>query len=128
MPFDHPIPVPIGDLDILLATRERIERREQWLQQHFEDGARHCLVAALSLACGSPSFYAPNKLERRLARMLVRQLLRGTPWWTRLNLSSARQQLMSFNDNRDTRHEDVIGLVDRTIQHLMARAPHFVSV
>lgn len=127
MPFDNPNSAPIGDLEILLDTRDRIERREKWLQQHFENGDRHCLVAALSLACGSPSFFAPNKLERRLARKLARQLPREAPRWTRFRLVSARRRLMSFNDDRQTRHEDVIALVDRTIQYLMVRAPQFVS-
>ncbi len=128
MPFDHPNPVPIGDLEILLDTRDRIAHRGKWLQQHFEDGDRHCLVAALSLACGSPSFFAPNKLERRLARTLARQLPREAPWWTRFRLVSARRRLMSFNDDRQTRHEDVIALVDRSVQSLMVRVPQFVSV
>ena len=127
MPFDHPNPAPIGDLEILLETRDRIERRERWLQRLFEDGERHCLVASLSLACGSPSFYAPNKVERRLARMLARQIPPEASWWTRFELVSARRRLMSFNDDRRTRHENVIALVDRTIQQLMIRAPQFAS-
>jgi hypothetical protein len=127
MPFDHPNPAPIGDLGILLDTRELIERRDRWLQRLFEDGDRHCLVAALSLSCGSPSFYAPNKLERRLARMLARQLPPEAPWWTTIKLVSARRRLMSFNDDRRTCHENVIALIDRTIQQLMVRAPQFVS-
>lgn len=127
MPFDNPNPAPIGDLEILLDTRDRIERRERWLQRLFEDGDRHCLVAALSLACGSASFYAPNKLERRLARMLARQLPPEAPWWTRFKVVSARRRLMSFNDDRRTGHENVIALIDRTIQHLVVRAPQFVS-
>lgn len=127
MPFDHPTPAPIGDLDILLDTRDRIESRERWIQKLFEDGDRHCLVAALSLACRSPSFYAPNKLERRLARMLARQLPPEAPWWTRFELVPARRRLMSFNDDRRTRHENVIALIDRTIQHLMAGVPQLVS-
>jgi hypothetical protein len=128
MPFDHPNSAPIGDLGILLDTRDRIERREKWLQQHFEDGDRHCLVAALSLACGSPGFFAPNRLERRLARVLARQLPRQVPWWMRFRLVSARRRLMSFNDDRQTRHEDVIALVDRTVQSLMVKVPQSVSV
>jgi hypothetical protein len=127
MPFDNPNRAPIGDLEILLDTRDRIERREQWVQQHFEEGDRHCLVGALSLACGSPSFFAPNKLERRFARMLARRLPPEAPWWTRFKLVSARRRLMSFNDDRQTRHEDVIALVDRTIEHQMVRAPQFVA-
>ena len=127
MPFDNPNPAPIGDLEILLETRDRIERRERWLQRLFEDGDRHCLVAALSLACGSPGFFAPNRLERRLARMLARQLPPEATLWTRVRLLSPRRRLMSFNDNRQTRHEDVIALVDRTVQHLMDRVPQLVS-
>lgn len=127
MPFDHPNPAPIGDLDILLNTRDRIERQERWLQKLFEEGDRHCLVAALSLACRSPSFYAPNRLERRLARMLARQIPPEAPWWARFGLVSARRRLMSYNDDRRTRHENVIALIDRTVLHLMERTPQFVS-
>ena len=127
MPFDNPNPAPIGDLEILLDTRDRIGRQEQWLQQQFENGDRHCLVAALSLACGSPGFFAPNKLERRLARMLARELPPRGTLWTRVKLVSPRRRLMSFNDDRQTRHEDVIALVDRTAQHLMDRVPQLVS-
>jgi len=127
MPFDNPNPAPIGDLEILLDTRDRIGRQEQWLQQQFENGDRHCLVAALSLACGSPGFFAPNKLERRLARMLARQLPPEATLWTRVKLVSPRRRLMSFNDDRQTHHEDVIALVDRTAQHLMDRVPQLVS-
>jgi hypothetical protein len=127
MPFDNPNPAPIGDLAILLDTRDRIGRQEQWLQQQFENGDRHCLVAALSLACGSPGFFAPNKLERRLARMLARQLPPEATLWARVKLVSPRRRLMSFNDDRQTRHEDVIALVDRTAQHLMDRVPQLVS-
>jgi len=127
MPFDNPNRAPIGDLEILLDTRDGIGRQEQWLQQQFENGDRHCLVAALSLACGSPGFFAPNKLERRLARMLARQLPPEATWWTRVKLVSPRRRLMSFNDDRQTRHEDVIALVDRTAQHLMDRVPQLVS-
>jgi len=127
MPFDNPNPAPIGDLEILLDARDRIGRREQWLQQQFENGDRHCLVAALSLACGSPGFFAPNKLERRLARMLARQLPPEATLWTRIKLVSARRRLMSFNDARQTRHDDVIALVDRAVRHVMDRVPQLVS-
>lgn len=126
MPFDHPTPAPIGDLEILLDTRDRIASQERWLQKLFQDGDRHCLVASLSLACGSPSFYAPNKVERRLARMLAREIPPEAPRWARFEFVASRRRLMWFNDDHRTCHANVIALIDRTIQQLMVSVPQFV--
>jgi hypothetical protein len=117
MPFDIPTPSPFGNVDILLDVRDRIASQDKWVQGRFSHGDRHCLVAALSLACGSRSFSIPNKTERHFARLLARQLPPETHWWLRLRLVSARQRLMSFNDNPARCHGDVIALVDRTIGH-----------
>ena len=77
MPFDNPPQAPIGDVAILMDARSRIADPSRWLQYSFQDGDRHCLVAALSLACGSPSFDIPNETERRLAKHLAKQMIAG---------------------------------------------------
>jgi hypothetical protein len=77
MPFDNPPQAPIGDVAILMDARSRIADPSRWLQYSFQDGDRHCLVAALSLACGSPSFDIPNETERRLAKHLAKQMVTG---------------------------------------------------
>jgi hypothetical protein len=94
------------------------------VQGRFQDGDRHCLVAALSLACGSRSFHVPNRTEKRLARLLATRLHPDGPFLIRFG---ARQRLMWFNDDSRTSHEDVMALFDRTISHLVSTARISVS-
>ena len=68
MPFDAPYQTPFGDIELLIDARSRISNRKSWVQGSFQDGDRHCLVAALSLACRSRSFQLPNGTEKRLAQ------------------------------------------------------------
>jgi hypothetical protein len=91
----------------------------------FQDGDRHCLVAALSLACDGPKFGIPNETERRLARQLAKQVCHGFTKWAAL--VSFRNGLMMFNDHRRTRHDDVVGLFDRAIHHAAMKAPLYVA-
>ena len=118
MPFDAPYQTPFGDIELLTDARSRISDRTTWVQGRFQDGDRHCLVAALSLACASLSFQLPNRTEKRLARLIAKQIPPDAPFMTRCRLTPARQRLMSLNDDPRTTHEDVIGLFDRTISHL----------
>lgn len=126
MPFDFPFQAPIGDLEILVDARARIAGGNVWVKGRFEDGDRHCLVAALSLASGSRSFNIPNKTERRLARLLAKQLSPDLPWRMRSRLVPARSRLMSFNDYPRTRQGDVDALFDRTISCLVSNSPELV--
>ena len=126
MPFDFPHQAPSGDLAILVDARARMSCETMWVKGRFEDGDRHCLVAALSLACGSRSFNIPNKTERRLARLLAKQLSPDLPWRMRSRLVPARSRLMSFNDYPRTRQGDVDALFDRTISCLMSNSPELV--
>jgi hypothetical protein len=126
MPFDNPHHTPIGDLEILMDARRRISVPSYWVQGHFRDGDRRCLVAALSSASGSPSVVTPNRTERRIARMLANQLPSHAPFWMTIRLVSARQRLMCFNDDSRTCHEDVIALFDRTISHLVRKDSELV--
>ena len=123
MPFDSPYQMPFGDIELLMDARSRICDRKSWVQGRFQDGDRHCLVAALSLACGSRSFQMPNRTEKRLAREIAKQIAPDAPFMTRCMLLPARIRLMSLNDGPRTTHEDVMALFDRTIGHLARIAP-----
>ena len=127
MPFDNPSQAPIGDVAILMDARSRIADPSRWMKNGLQDGDRHCLVAALSLACGSPTFDRPNETELRLAKQLAKQvpLNRGFGRWAAI--VSPRNGLMMFNDHRRTRHDDVMGLFDRAIDHVARKAPQYVA-
>jgi len=128
MPFDNPHHMPLGDVEILRDARSRIADEGNWLKYDFQDGNRHCLVGALSLAAGSANFRTPNGTERRLARHLVMQLPKKVPLRTRLRIMPARQRLMYFNDDARTTHDDVVALYDRAIERLSCRAPICTAV
>jgi hypothetical protein len=127
MPFDSPYDSPFGDIQILTDVRNRIADRRNWVQGAFWDGGRHCLVAALSVASLSRDFSRPNRLERRLARILVRHLPRNAGLSKFLVISPARFRLMAFNDRRRTQHADVLALLDLAIEHLHTRVPQYVA-
>ena len=127
MPFDNPHQTPFGDAELLQDARRRISNRNDWVQGHFRDGDRHCLVAALSVVSRSPNFEMPNRVERRLARLLVARLPAGRRIWARLRFFTARQRLMWFNDDPRTSHADVMALFDRTIDNLASKMPVYVS-
>jgi hypothetical protein len=122
MPFDAPCQTPFGDIELLTDARSRICNRNSWVQGRFQDTDRHCLVAALSLACGSRSFDMPNRTEKKLARLIAAQIPRDAPFMSRWRLIPVRQRLMALNDAPCTRHEDVMALFDRTISHLATTA------
>jgi hypothetical protein len=123
MPFDNPHQTPFGDLELLMETRGRISRREAWIRGHFRKGVRYCLVASLSLTCGSRSFGIPNRKEQRLSRLIAMQMPSNGPFWIRYRFMPARRRLIAFNDDLRTQHEDVLALLDRTIDHLARAAP-----
>ena len=125
MPYDNPPQLPVGDIDILIDVQSAISHRNTWVQNRFRDGNRKCLVAALSLACGSPAFSQPNPTERRLARVLAKELPSNAPLGTRLRLIPARQRLMWFNDHNRTAHADVLALLDRAINHMASKMPAY---
>jgi hypothetical protein len=122
MPFDAPYRTPFGDIELLTDARSRISNRKTWVQGRFQDGDRHCLVAALSLACASRSFQLPNGTEKRLVRLIAKQILPDAPFMTQCSLIPARQRLMALNDDPRTTHEDVMALFDRTVSHLASTA------
>ena len=105
MPFDNPPQAPFGDAAILMDARRRVADPSRWLKHGFQDGDRHCLVAALSLACDSPRFDNPNETERRLAKHLAKQMPLGRDISRWVAFVSPRHGLMVFNDHRRTRHE-----------------------
>ncbi|MBO0799554.1 MAG: hypothetical protein J2P31_12100 [Blastocatellia bacterium] len=122
MPFDNLYESPFGDLEILLDARSRIATPNRWVKRAFRDGDRHCLVAALSLACKSKSFDDPSETEHRLARLLAKQLPRKAGAWRYLVFLRARRRLVAFNDHHRTGHEDIMALFDQTIDRLHAKA------
>lgn len=118
MPFDNPHQTPFGDLELLMEARGRISSRDTWVQGHFQKRGRYCLVASLSLTCGSRSFGMPNRTKQRLSRLVAKQMPSNVPFWTRQKFMPARWRLISFNDDPHTRHDDVLALLDRAIDHL----------
>jgi hypothetical protein len=126
VPFDNPHQTPVGDAKLLRDARSRVSSRSDWVQGRFQDGNRLCIVGALSLVSSSRSFNTPNRLERRLARVLVSQLPSERPVWARCRCFTARQRLMWFNDARCTSHADVMALFDRAIDRSTVQA--FISV
>jgi hypothetical protein len=126
MPFDNPHHTPFGDAELLRDARSRVSNRNDWVQGRFQDGNRLCIVGALSLACGSRSFNTPNRVERRLARVLVSQFPSERPVRARFRVFPARQRLMWFNDDDRTSHADVMALFDRAIDR--STAQDFISL
>jgi hypothetical protein len=126
MPFDNPHQTPVGDAKLLRDARSRVSSRSDWVQGRFQDGNRLCIVGALSLVSSSRSFNTPNRLERRLARVLVSQLPSERPVWARFRCFTARQRLTWFNDARCTSHADVMALFNRAIDRSTVQA--FISV
>ena len=126
MPFDNPHHTPFGDAELLRDARSRVSNRNDWVQGRFQDGNRLCIVGALSLVCGSRSFNTPNRVERRLARVLVSQFPSKRSVRARFRVFPARQQLMWFNDDDRTSHADVMALFDRAIDR--STAQDFISL
>jgi hypothetical protein len=127
MPFDNPHQTPFGDLELLMEARGRISERDAWVRGHFQKGWRYCLVASLSLTCGSRSFGMSNRTEKRLTRLIAKQMASDAPFWVRHRLMPARWRLIAFNDDPHTSHDVVIALLDRTIDHLVSTAPLHVA-
>ena len=127
MPFDNAPDGRFNEFQLLWAARNRIGDESRWVQNSFSDGDRLCLVATLSVVAGSPFLRAPNRTERRLARLLADQLPDSVPLWARLKFFTARQRLMWFNDSPRTKHRDVVALMDRAIDRVACRTPVGVS-
>jgi hypothetical protein len=127
MPFDNPHQTPYGDLELLMEARGRISSREAWVRGHFQKEGHYCLVASLSVTCGSRSFGMPNRTEQRLSRLIVMQVPSSAPFWIRYRFMPARRRLIAFNDDELTRHADVIALLDRAIDNLLSTVPARVA-
>ena len=95
MPFDNPHQTPCGDLELLMEARGRISSRDTWVQGHFQKERRYCLVASLSLTCGSRSFGMPNRTELRLSRLVAdAYAVRTRRFWFDTGSCRARRRLM----------------------------------
>jgi hypothetical protein len=86
MPFDNPPRTPFGDIELLWDARSRILTKDHWTQGQFEDGDRHCLLGALSLVSGSPSFAFPAVMQ---INNRARRLLYNGTWTSGRNTSPA---------------------------------------
>jgi hypothetical protein len=126
MPFDNPHQEPFGDLERLRDARSHISDERDWVQGRYRDGDRYCLVATLSAVAKSPTFHTPNRVERRLARLLAAQLPSRVPFWARMRCFTGRQRLIWFNDCPGTKHADVMALFDGAIDHLMSKVPTYM--
>jgi hypothetical protein len=96
MPFDNPHQTPFGDLELLMEARGRISSRDTWVQGHFQKRGRYCLVASLSLTCGSRSFGMLDRTEQRLCRLIAKQMPSDAPFWVRHRFMPARRRLIAF--------------------------------
>jgi hypothetical protein len=126
MPFDNPFEGPLGDIQILMDARRSIADPSHWLQGGLRYGDRYCLVAAISRACRSSRFGRPNETERRLIRLLDKQLPRMSDFRFGM-LFTSRYRLMMFNDYRLRQHEDVLALFDRAIGQLRTDVPIYAA-
>ncbi len=126
MPFDNPPGTPFGDIELLWDARSRISSRDHWTKRRFQDGERYCLVASLSVVSGSQGYNSANRVERRLTRVLAKELPSTLTDWAP-KCFTARWRLICFNDNPRTRHEDVVALFDRAIGRLTSKVPVQVS-
>jgi hypothetical protein len=128
MPFDNPHQMPFGDLELLMEARGRISRKDFWVQGHFQKDGRYCLVASLSLTCGTRSIGMPSRTELRVSRLVAMHMPSNAPFWIRHRFMPSRRRLIAFNDDLLTQHHDVIALLDRAIEHLASTAPVCVAV
>ena len=119
MPFDGPHEYPLSDIDRLLAARGKIASPNQWTKGALtRDDNRYCVVGALKKVCGSLGESRLTRAELRLAGLLANQLPKRNIIIGALLHRSPVRRLMKFNDNRWTRHSDVLTLFDRAIERL----------
>ena len=106
------------DVARLIATRNLIETPDTWIKRAYvykgNGKTQYCLVGALSRACGSFCFHIPNRTERRLINLLVKEL--GIPG--RL-MYTARHCLKMYNDASQVSHRHILALIDRSIARLL---------
>ena len=127
MPFDNPNQNPTGDVQLLWDARTKVAEKSSWVQGRYSDVQRLCLAAALSVVAGSRSFDAPNRLERRLARLVAGQLPETVPFWTRIWFLTGRQRLVWYNDEPSTTHQDILSLLDRALHRAMQQMPAHIA-
>ena len=121
MPFDvfDPRPEPTNDGELLRLAQQMIADERFWIKLAWSSQTsfgttQYCPVAAIALACNNTNFRQPTKLERRLCRLLVRQMpLRGGLW--RL-LVTSRLRVRIYNDHARTTHADIMRLFDAAIR------------
>ena len=119
MPFDGPHECPFSDIDRLLAARGKIASPNQWTKGALRrDDNRDRVVGALKKVSGSLGEFRLTRAELRLAGLLANQLPKRNIILGALFRRSPVRRLMKFNDNRWTRHSEVLALFDRAIERL----------
>ena len=105
-------------LQVLQAARERISRPEHWCKHHMatclkgeyrgvlsDHACRWCLSGALLYA--SECEFMGSKMQARMdARRIIERLL----------MSEGIGGIIQFNDDRKTRHSDVLAVLDKAIE------------
>lgn len=95
--FEHQTLVELGRVERLLA------KEQKWCKGRLRDiGGRHCLVGAIAAA----------EAGQDLARHVVRAVreVSGKRWW----------RIESFNDDPGTTHQDVLRVLRRTRENIVA--------
>ncbi len=111
-----------GLLSTLRKIRKTIETPEKWLKEDFEEDGRYCVIGAVQKVDGS--------LENEAAKAIALSL-RGE-WALSANkkakllktdIDSAQDDdfmdpVYSFNDAKDTKHRQVLALLDRASRNI----------
>lgn len=110
MPFDAAPEVRV-ELRILDEMREILATPEMWCKGRYSNGEAVCIMGALDVARGrspgGPRPY-PSPLEER---NVIFTLLKSTPH---------HQKIWTFNDNPSTTHSDILSLIDRAREKIVA--------
>lgn len=92
-------------LDVLLRMRERLSNPDNWCQKDLGRGERRCLVGTIDAVMHiEPEQRQPfaQHEDWEAVYKLLHQLSDG--------------EVATFNDAKDTRHEDVLALLDLAIE------------
>jgi hypothetical protein len=105
--------------EILQDTRTLLTNPRAWGKGKYDDGdGRYCLLGALIKTVTGARFAHPTVLygATEEARSVFRPSFRGARDALQANLDSDKfSGLDQFNDRQSTTHEDVLALLDLTI-------------
>lgn len=101
-------------IDLLRVARQRIANG--WLRHDYQSGDAFCVLGACGVRRGQGDEFPATQAAIRLLNEFVQ--FPGNPW-TR---EAYQGGLVGFNDNPDTTVDQVLGLIDRTIEAAELRA------